>query len=122
MAEETDAQLARMRKAMVKLRREGRVQEFAAVASAYASLKAEQMARAEEEQRAAARARVAVRRAERASEASSGRWRLPRGFASPLAAQRAREARPGWVVPVGRPALSPWRRGGGPASEVIWRP
>lgn len=122
MAEETDARLARMRRALVKLRREGREREFEAVAEAYAGLKREQMERVEEEQRAAARARAVARRAERASEASSGRWRLPRGFASPLAARRAREAAPGWVVPVGRPALSPWRRGGGPASEVIWRP
>lgn len=122
MVEETDARLARMRRALAKLRREGRVQEFAAVASAYASLKAEQMARAEEEGRAAARARVAARRVERPAVASPERWRLPAGFASPLAARRARDGRPGGVVPVGRPALSPWRRGGGPASEVIWRP
>jgi hypothetical protein len=122
MAEETDARLARMRRALVKLRREGREREFAAVAEAYAGLKREQMERVEEEQRAAARARAAVRRAERPVEGVSGRWRLPRGFASPLAAQRAREASSGRVVPVGRPALNPWGRGWSPAQEQIWRP
>jgi hypothetical protein len=121
MADETDARLARMRRALAKLRREGREREFDVVADAYAALKAEQMERAEEEGRAAARARVAARRAERAQE-SPERWRLPAGFGmSPLAQQRAREGRPGWVVPVGRPALNPWRRSH-PASEVIWRP
>lgn len=117
-----DVRLAKMRKVMAKLQREGRQKEFSAVAEAYAGLKREQMERAEEEGRAAARARAVARRAEQPVEGPE-RWRLPRGFGvSPLAAQRAREASSGWVVPVGRPALSPWGRGWSPAQEQIWRP
>lgn len=125
MADETEKRLAKMRRALAKLRREGREREFGAVASAYAALKAEQMARAEEEGRAAARARAEARRARvvRGRPVPSGVWRLPRGFASPLAAQRAR----GIGVPREEPShpgygLRPWRRSGGPMSEVIWRP
>lgn len=123
MSEETVERLARMRRAMVKLHRQGRVREFEAVASAYASLKAELVERVHEEQRAQARARVAARRAEQGEREVSGRWRLPAGFSSPLAARRARE---GWrprVEPTG-PAggLRPWGRSWSPVSEVIWRP
>jgi hypothetical protein len=122
MADGAEKRLAKMRQAMAKLRREGREKEFTAVAEAYAALKREQMERAEEELREQARVRAAARRAERVREGPE-RWRLPRGFGvSPLAAQRAREGRPEVpVVPVGRPALSPWRRSH-PASEVVWEP
>lgn len=125
MADETDARLAKMRRALAKLRREGREREFGVVASAYGALKAEQMARAEEEGRAAARARAEARRAQvvRGRPVPSGVWRLPRGFSSPLAAERARS---GWR-PREEPShpgygLNPWRRSGGPMSERIWRP
>lgn len=123
MADETDVQLARMRRAMAKLSREGRAREFAAVAEAYRALKTEAMEEAERERIAAVRARIAARAAERPSPEPE-RWRLPRGFGtSPLAAQRAREgADRGVLVPDSRrPALNPWRRGN-PASEVIWQP
>lgn len=122
MADETDVRLAKLRRAMVKLQRAGRQREFDALAEAYATLKREQMEQAEEELREQARARAAARRAGRVREAPE-RWRLPAGFGvSPLAAQRAREGRSEVpVVPVGRPALSPWRRG--PLmSERIWPP
>ncbi len=121
MADEADEQLARMRRAMGKLAREGRQREFDAVAEAYAALKRERMEQAEQEHMERVRARRAVRAAERPS-VEPRRWRLPRGFGvSPLAVQRAREPRPEWVVPVGRRALQPWRRGS-PMSEQIWRP
>jgi hypothetical protein len=122
MAEDVVERLARMRRAMVKMRRAGRQREFDVLAVEYARVKAEQMEEAEVEQRERARARRAARVAERAVERPA-RWKLPPGFGtSPLAAQRAREGRPEVpVVPVGRPALSPWRRGN-PAAERIWRP
>lgn len=120
MADEIEARLSKMRKAMAKMASEGREREFVALDAAYQVLKRER----DEAEAARLRAeRVRVRRAavERPVE-ESGRWRLPRGFASPLAAQRAREGRrevP--VIPVGRPALSPWRRVP-PMREQIWRP
>lgn len=121
MAEDIEARLSKMRKAMAKMAAEGREREFAALDAAYGVLVRER----DEAEVARLRAeRVRVRRAaaERPVEAS-GRWRLPRGFASPLAVQRAREGRPEVpVIPVGRPALSPWRRYGGMGAEVIWRP
>lgn len=123
MADEADAQLARMRRAMAKLLGEGRELEFAAVAEAYRVLKAEAMERAEVERREAVRARRAARAAVRPSPGPERVWRLPRGFASPLAAQRARQGvgRGSLVPDSRRPALHPWRRGH-PAAEVIWRP
>jgi hypothetical protein len=122
MADDAVVRMARMRRAMAKMRREGRQAEFDVLVTAYEALKAEHVERVHEERREAARARAAARRAQEA-RVRPQRWRLPAGFGvSPLAARRAREARPGWVVPVGRPALSPWRRGGGLMSETIWRP
>lgn len=121
MAEETVERLARMRRVMGKLQRAGRQREFEAVASAYARLKAAQMERAEEEGRVAARVRRAQRGAREPVEEPQ-RWKLPRGFASPLAAERARS---GWqerresVAPVG--GLRPWRRGSLMETRV-WRP
>lgn len=121
MADEADVRLARMRRVMAKLQRAGRVREFEAVAAAYAALKAEGMERVEREQRAAVRARRARERAVEARE-RPGVWRLPRGFASPLAAERARQ---GWRAreEPQHPGhgLSPWRRPS-PMSERIWRP
>lgn len=123
MAEETDAQLARMRRAMAKLSREGREREFVAVAEAYRALKVQQMEAAEVERREAVAARRAAAPAVRPSGGGRERWRLPRGFASPLAAQRAVQGFEwGALVPDSRRrVLSPWR-GGHPAAAQIWRP
>ena len=123
MADETAAKLAKLRKAMVKMQRAGRQREFDALASAYASLKAQQMEQAEQEHRAPMRARRAAQRPVEAQERVNP-WRLPAGFGtSPLAQQRAREGRRegGPQVPA-RGHLSPWRGGWHPASEQIWRP
>ncbi|MDQ0831941.1 hypothetical protein QF032_003785 [Streptomyces achromogenes] len=120
MAEDAAERLARMRRVMVRLRRQGRVEEFEAVAAAYSALKRQQMERAEEEGRAAVRARRAQQRAE--EPVRSGAWRLPYGFSSPLARERARS---GWrareepVVPAG--GLRPWRSRS-LAQTRIWRP
>lgn len=122
MAEETVERLARMRRAMGRMLREGRTKEFEALAAAYASLKAEHVVRVHEEQRAAARARRAQQRAVTVQEGPKP-WRLPRGFGtSPLAQQRARE---GWrprVEPTAPASAGPWRGGWHPASERVWRP
>jgi hypothetical protein len=120
--EEREQQLGVLRKRMRRAARRGDAVELEQLSTQYAELKAVHVARSHEEGREAARVRAAARRAQEA-RVRPQRWRLPAGFGvSPLAAQRAREARPGWVVPVGRPALSPWRRGGGLMSETIWRP
>lgn len=123
MADEADVRLARMRRALAKLSREGREREFAAVAAAYAELKRQRMEAAEAERREAVRARRAAVPAVRPSGGVRERWRLPRGFASPLAAQRAAAGfERGPVVPDSRrPVLSPWR-GSHPMAEVVWRP
>lgn len=119
VAEDIEVRLSRMRRAMARMLEQGREREFAALDKAYQALKREQVEEAARERVAQGRPRrVGVRPVEELR-----RWRLPRGFGrSPLAAQRAREGRPVVpVVPVGRPALSPWRYGGS-MSEVIWRP
>lgn len=123
MAEETEVRLAKMRRALAKLRREGRLREFDAVAEAYQALKRQQMERAEEERRAEARARRAPAPAVRPSGGARRVWRLPRGFASPLAAQRAAQGfeREPLVPDSRRPALNPWR-GSHPMTDVVWRP
>lgn len=119
---EREAELAVLRKRMRRAARRGDAAELERLSVEYAEAKAVHVVQSHEERIAEVRARAAARRAERAVEAPR-RWRLPRGFGvSPLAAQRAREARPEWVVPVGRPGLSPWRRSGSPMSERIWRP
>lgn len=123
MGDEADVQLARMRRALAKLAREGREREFDAVAAAYAALKAQRMEQAEREHMEAVRARRVARVAERPSP-GPGRWRPPAGFGvSPGAVQRAREgvAGGGLVPDSRRRVLAPWRRGH-PASEVVWRP
>lgn len=123
-AEEREAALEQLRRRMGRALRRGETAEYERLAAAYATRKAEHAAASLAEYQREVRARRAVREAERAREASSRPWRLPRGFgASPLVAQRAREgADRGLLVPDSRrPALSPWR-GGHPAAEVIWRP
>lgn len=123
MGDEVEVRLARMRRALVKLSREGREREFQAVAVAYRSLKAEAMEAAEAERREAARARRAVGASVRSSGGLRERWRLPRGFASPLAAQRAAAGfgREPMVPDSRRPALRPWRQVS-PMEQQIWRP
>lgn len=121
MVDEVEARLSRMRRAMAKMVSEGREREFEALDKAY------QVLARERDQGEAARLRaerVQVRRAAAARPSvASRRWKLPAGFGrSPLARERDRQGRPEVpVVPVGRPALSPWRRG--PLmSEQVWRP
>lgn len=121
MADEVEQRLDRMRRALVKLRREGRVREFEAVAVAYRALKGEHVERVHVERREQVRARRAQQRA--VEEPVRPRsWRFPAGFSSPLAAERARS---GWqerrepTVPAG--GLRPWRRGSLMETQ-IWRP
>lgn len=121
MAEDVEARLSRMRRAMAKMASEGREREFEALDRAYQVL-ARERDQEEESRLRAERARVRRAAAVRPVE-EPRRWRLPRGFASPLASRRAREGRPEVpVIPVGRPALAPWRWRGVPMSEQIWRP
>jgi len=120
--EEREAELARLRRQVRKAGRRGDRPEYERLSALYAAQKAEHVVKAHEEYIAERRAARAAERAQRPVEAPR-RWRLPAGFGvSPLARERARQGRPDVpVVPVGRPALSPWRRGP-MAAEVIWRP
>lgn len=119
---EREAELERLRKRMRRAARRGDAAVLERLSVEYADLKAEHVTKTHEAYVAERRAVLAAQRAVRAS-VGLRRWRLPAGFGtSPLAQQRAREGRPGVpVVPVGRPALSPWRRGG-LMTERIWRP
>lgn len=120
-AEAREAELAKVFRRMGRAARRGDMARFEELKAQHDRLKAAHVARSHEEQREEARARrVAVRAAEAQEEPV--RWRLPVGFSSPLAEQRARQARPAPVpqVPTGG-HLSPWR-GGSLASERIWRP
>ena len=117
---EREAGLEKLRRRMRRAARRGDAAGSERLRVEYAELKAAHVARSHAEQREQVRAR---RVAERAVEAEQRRpWRLPRGFLSPLAVERAR-----LPVPVPAPQipagghLRPWR-GGHPASEVIWRP
>lgn len=120
-AEVREAELAKVFRRMGKAARRGDSERYEELRAIHDRLKADHVRLSHEEQRAEARARVAERRALEGRERSRRPWRLPRGFSSPLAAQRAREARPEWVVPVGRPVLRPWA-GVHPLSERIWWP
>lgn len=121
-AEEREERLVKLRRRMGRLLRRGETAEFDRLSAVYARLKAEHVNRTHEEYVAERRAvRAAVRARQRVE--GPGRWKLPRGFASPLAAERARSG----VRPREEPrhpgyGLHPWRRGGGPMSERIWRP
>lgn len=121
-AEEREQELVRLRRRMGRLLRRGESAEFDRLSALYAAQKAAHVQRTHEEYVAERRAAVAARRAQVALEAPR-RWRLPAGFGrSPLAQQRDRGGRPEVpVVPVGRPALSPWRRGS-LMSARVWRP
>lgn len=121
LAEAREAELAKVWKRMGKAARRGDSERYEELKAEHDRLKAEHVTLSHEERIAELRARVAARRAQEAYERPE-RWRLPRGFASPLAQQRARAGRPEVpVIPVGRPALNPWRRVPSMA-EVIWRP
>lgn len=120
--EEREEQLAAVWKRMARASRRGRTDQYAELRREHDRLKAEHVTKVHEEQRAAARARVAARRAQEAREGPKP-WRLPRGFGrSPLAQQRDRSG----VRPREEPrgpegGLNPWRRGSS-MTEQIWRP
>jgi hypothetical protein len=120
--EEREAVLSRLRKRMARAARRKDMGRYAELRAEHDRLKDEHVMASHAEVKAAMRARRAAERAQRPVEAPR-RWRLPAGFGmSPLARERARQGRPEVpVIPVGRPVLSPWRRGN-PATEVIWRP
>jgi hypothetical protein len=108
---------------MAKAARRGNSDRYEELRAEHDRLKVVHVERSHEEQRAAARARALARRAEEAEERAR-RWRLPPGFALPLARERAVFGGSSSVpmVPDSRRlALRPWRRGN-PASEVIWHP
>lgn len=122
MAEETaEQQLAKLRRRMAKALRRGDAAEYERLSAAYADLKAEHIERVHRQQREAARARRAQQAATVPQEPE--RWRLPPGFRSPLAMERARSGIRPREEPPGPPpsGLRPWRRPW-PPSEVIWRP
>lgn len=123
MAEETaEEQLGRLRRQMARALRRGETGEFERLSALYADLKAAEVERVHREQREAARARRAASVAQQAAE-EPRRWRLPPGFRSPLAMERARSGIRPREEPPGPPpsGLRPWRRPW-PPSEVIWRP
>ncbi len=121
-AEEREARLSQLRKRMARAARRVDMDRYGELKAEHDRLKDEHVMASHAEAKAAMRARRVRERAQVAA-VESQRWRLPPGFGrSPGAAQRAREGRPVVpVVPVGRPALSPWRRGH-PMLERVWRP
>lgn len=118
--DDADEQLARLRKQIRHAVKRGDAAEVERLRALYGRVKREQMERAEEDHRAAARARRAQQRAVE-PEPSPERWRLP-FRRSPGAVERDRrlpvESAP--QIPPG--GLRPWRRGWHPASERIWWP
>lgn len=119
---EREAELGKLRKQIRKAGRRGDRAEYDRLSALYARQKAVHVEAVHEEYVAERRAARVAQRAEVARE-SSGSWRLPPGFGtSPLAARRAREGRPVGAPQVPAGGLRPWRRGGGPMSEVVWRP
>ena len=119
-AEEREQQLVRLRRRMGRVLRRGESAEFDRLSAVYGRLKGEHVTRSHEEQWEEARARRAAVRAQEALQRPA--WRLPRGFASPLAAERART---GWQERrepqhPGR-GLSPWRSQS-PMEQRVWRP
>jgi hypothetical protein len=119
---EREAELAKLRKRVRKAGRGGDRKEFERLSAEYAERKAEHVTLSHAEMKAAMRARRAAARAERAQERAE-QWKLPRGFGtSPMAAQRAREGRPGGGPQVPSGGLRPWREEWGSMGSVIWRP
>lgn len=123
-AEEREERLGALRKRMGRALRKGEMAEYEELKAEYDAAKDAHVMASHSEMKVAMRARRVRERAQEASVAPSGRWRLPRGFASPLAAERARSG----VRPREEPrgpegGLSPWRTGRWrPAQEQIWRP
>lgn len=122
MASETaEEQLGKLRRQMAKALRGGDTAEYERLSALYADLKAAEVERVHREQREAARSRRAAREAQQEATVPRApkRWRLPRGFASPLAAERARTGVRPREEPPGPPpgGLRPW-----PPSTQIWRP
>lgn len=120
--EEREAELAKLRKQIRKAGRRGDRAEYERLSALYVRQKSVHVEAVHEEYVAERRAARAAQRAREERERAKP-WRLPRGFSSPLAAERARS---GWQErrePV-RPAvgLRPWRRSWSPAQEQIWRP
>lgn len=121
-AEEREEQLVRLRRRMGRALRKGEQGEYDRLAGLYARRKSEHVTKVHEEHVAERRAVLAAQRALVRVERPRA-WRLPYGFSSPLAEQRARS---GWqprvepVAPQG--GLRPWRRSGGPMSERVWTP
>lgn len=110
---EREAGLEKLRRRMGRAARRGDAAGWERLRVEYAELKAAHVARSHEEQREQVRARrVAVR----AVEGRQRRvWRLPRGFASPLAVERARTGI--------RPREEPRHPGYGLRPQrQIWRP
>jgi hypothetical protein len=121
--EEREAELAALRKQIRKAGRRGDRVEYERLSALYARQKAVHVTAIHEEHIAERRAvRAAQRAQERAEEPK--RWRLPYGFSSPLAAERARSGVRPREEPAGPPpgGLSPWRRSWSPMSERIWKP
>lgn len=119
---EREERLAVLRKRMAKAARRRDAGRYEELKAEHDRLKAVHVEQSHAEQREAARMRRAAERAREERERPRP-WRLPPGFASPLAAERARS---GWrpreepVAPAG--GLRPWRRGGSLMETRIWRP
>lgn len=119
-AEVREAELARVFRWVGRAARRGDAVRYEELRAAHDRLKAEHVAASLSEHQAVVRAR---RAAEAAEAASAGPWRLPRGFQSPLAVQRARTGVRRREQPRGpEGGLSPWRRGGSPMRARIWWP
>ncbi|MBP5915744.1 hypothetical protein F3K34_27160 [Streptomyces sp. LBUM 1486] len=120
-AEEREEQLVKLRRRMGRLLRRGETAEFDRLSAEYGRLKGEHVLKVHEEHVAARRALRAAQRVQQRVEGPK-RWKLPRGFASPLAAERARSGvRPREEPSMLAGGLHPWRRAH-PMAERIWRP
>jgi hypothetical protein len=119
---EREEQLVKLRRRMGKALRRGETAEFDRLSAVYARRKAEHVTAVHAEHMAERRAARAAQRAQEAQERAKP-WRLPYGFSSPLAAQRARSGvRPREEPSMPAGGLRPWRRSWSPMSEQIWRP
>lgn len=118
-----EAVLSTLRKRMARAAQRKDMGRYAELKAEHDSAKAAHVEASHAEMKAQMRARRVRERAQVAAVAPR-QWKLPAGFGrSPLAQQRERGGRAEVpVIPVGRPALSPWRRGGGLMSQQIWRP
>lgn len=114
-----EEQLAALRKQMSRALRRGEQGEFDRLRASYDRLKDEHVMASHREMKSAMRAQRA-----QVAPVASRRWRLPRGFGtSPLARERAMQPFVPEALQVpARGHLSPWRRGGSPMAERVWRP